>query len=268
MDNNNYDVMRLEFSVSRDYRPGYDKPIEMDYDLDHIWYLGDENKKPLRNSKEIQQKLRRDKNYRYGKDKENEIEFVFSFITEMEGKHLDGKPVTRTDIANIFNDLESKLPPVPANSRDSDWVNETYTLDILVPVEEKEKEKHSCYLELYPSTQLNNFIQNKDDFLSVIQVGSDEFAYDYEEELTKAAKNIFGEDKVETAIYDYGGDFDLFKILISLVTKNEDEDDRHFYFMDRSDNNLPEKVSVQKCIRMQNYSTDLVKQLYRVYTEE
>ena len=130
--------------------------------------------------------------------------------------------------------------------------------------------KYSCYLEIYPSTQLKNFKRDKKDFLNVVQVGSDEFAYDYEEEITKAAKNIFGEDIVETAIYDFGGDDDYvdFKILISLWTKNLDEKEHHYYFINRSNKSLPEKVSVQNCIEMQDYSTNLVKQLYDVYTEE
>ena len=97
------------------------------------------------------------------------------------------------------------------------------------------------------------------------QVGSDEFAYDYQEEITKGAKSIFGEDRIETAIYDFGGDSEDFKILIELITPNEYENNNYFYFRDRSNNELPEGITVQACLKMQNYSYNLVNKMYESF---
>lgn len=264
MNNNDWGKMQLEFYVNRYYRPGYDHPIEMTYKLKDTWYSGDKNKTPLQNSEEIKNKLlREDKHYAYGRDKENETDFIFSYITEMGGKHLNGKPVTRTDIINIFDDLESKLPPIGSSDN---WVIEYYTLDILVPVKEKSKKyTYTCNFEIAPSAALDRFISKKQEFLEMYQVGSDEFAYDYEEEITKGAKSIFGKDRIETAIYDFGGDSEDFKILIELITPNEYENNDYFYFRNRSNNVLPEGITVQACLKMQNYSYNLVNEMYESF---
>lgn len=132
----------------------------------------------------------------------------------------------------------------------------------------RKEEKYTCFFEIYASAALKKFIKNKQEFLEAYQVGSDEFAYDYEHRITKGAKSIFGEDRIETSIYDFGGDDDYvdFKILINLFTDNEEENGHYFYFIDRSDKDLPEGVTVQDCLKMQDYSYNLVKELYDSFT--
>lgn len=195
--------------------------------------------------------------YSYEETKEVTAEYLLSFITETKSKHLNGKPVTKTDITEIFDNLKNQLPASP-----DDFVGRVGYLDILVPIQEK---IYTCNLEISTSAELDNFIKNKQKFLETYQVGSDEFAYDYEDYITKGAKSIFGEDRIKMAIYDFGGDSDDFKILIELLTNNEEENEGYFYFIDRSNKYLPEEITVQSCLKMQDYSYNLVKELYDSY---
>ena len=200
------------------------------------------------------------------KGKQKFAERLLRFIESIGGVTYNSHKKMSVDF--ILNDMDERM--LRPHWHEGSKLDLPFVFAFPVDTQKLNSIKYPCYLELYPSTQLKNFKRDKKDFLNVIQVGSDEFAYDYEEEITKAAKNIFGEDIVETAIYDFGGDDDYvdFKILISLWTKNLDEKEHHYYFINRSNKSLPEKVSVQNCIEMQDYSTNLVKQLYDVYTEE
>lgn len=229
----------------------------LDYDdkTEYLHNLIDKTKKTL--SDKLDKIRNKYDPYSYEETKEVTAEYLLSFITETKSKHLNGKPVTKTDITEIFDNLKNQLPASP-----DDFVGRVGYLDILVPIQEK---LYTCNLEISTSAELDNFIKNKQKFLETYQVGSDEFAYDYEEYITKGAKSIFGEDRIKMAIYDFGGDSDDFKILIELLTNNEEENEGYFYFIDRSNKYLPEGITVQSCLEMQNYSYNLVKELYDSY---
>lgn len=192
---NNWCKMRLELEIFEyTYYPGtsLERSIR-EYYMDKIYNL---DKKPVSfSSEEIHKKLINKYGYKYKENKELASEYIVSFITEIKGKHLNGKPVTKTDIMTIFDNLEGQVKP----GYNKEVGTAEYLLDILVPVAEEEEEKeklYTCGFEIYASAALNNFIKDKQEFLEIYQVGSDEFAYDYEEHITKGAKSIFGKDAV------------------------------------------------------------------------
>lgn len=210
---------------------------------------------------------------RYQKDKKLAAEYIYSLMTktiegygfnpfeaEMQTSYTFGKEpfYTVADYIKVFEYLDERIK--------DDESFEYTSLSAYVTLKKKEEDfRHTYPFEIYPSTQLDNFIKDKAEFLVAYQVGSDEFAYDFEDKITEDAKSIFGEDKVKMAIYDFGGDYVDFKILMELFTDDEEENKQYFYFINQSDNNLPKGITAQDCLKMQKYSYDLVKELYNNY---
>lgn len=91
--------------------------------------------------------------YSYEETKEVTAEYLLSFITETKSKHLNGKPVTKTDITEIFDNLKNQLPASP-----DDFVGKVGYLDILVPIQEK---IYTCNFEISTSAELDNFIKKQ-----------------------------------------------------------------------------------------------------------
>ena len=100
-----------------------------------------------------------------------------------------------------------------------------------------------------------------EDFLSALQVASDEFAYDYKDDLTETAKNIFKDVDVDIAIYDFGGDVDLdkpFDIILSI------KDDSNNYY-ETNTGSLPANITEKQIKAMQDFNYSLISKAYKRY---
>lgn len=100
-----------------------------------------------------------------------------------------------------------------------------------------------------------------EDFLSALQVASDEFAYDYKDDLTETAKNIFKDVDVDIAIYDFGGDVDLdkpFDIILSI------KDDSNNYY-ETNTGRLPASITEKQIKAMQDFNYSLISKAYKRY---
>lgn len=126
----------------------------------------------------------------------------------------------------------------------------------------KRKKTSESIIRINQDDRFNEFTADED-FLSDLQVASDEFAYDYQDDLTEKAKAIFEDANVDIAIYDFGSDVDLdnlFDIMLSI----KDDDDGYY---ETNTGNLPVNITEEQVKAMQDFNYSLISQIYKRYMD-
>lgn len=106
------------------------------------------------------------------------------------------------------------------------------------------------------------------EFLSNIGAFTDEFAYDYKDIITDIAKDAFGPDNVDYAIYDFGSDavdpFEVYIVFNLFEDENRDYKDTMYFIPFNSYEEIPYIDNIEEKVKtFQLANKELIKNLYK-----